>query len=289
MKIAVITLPRFRTAGEEIAEAVGGDLLMYDDTIFERAFAEYNAIIAVMSAGIAVRSSAPLLRDKWHDPAVIVVSPDCRYAIPVLGGHHGGNEIATRLSELGITPVITTATEVHGRPSVEGIADKAGCRVINRPSTRRVNAAFLDGDVPLYEIPEPGIVIAGPGVSVLIQKRPYMVGIGARRGITAAEVVDAVRSALSTEKIRQEEIGAYVTTEKKRGDPGLAEGIAEIGGVLIYLDDETINRTETPSPSRAGLIGLSGVAEPCAVALAEMGRLVMKKKTYGRVTIAIGR
>ena len=289
MKIAVITLPRFKTAGEEIAEAVAGDLLMYDDKVFERAFSEYKAIIAVMSAGIAVRSAAPLLQDKWHDPAVIVVSPDCRYAIPVLGGHHGGNELAKRLSARGIVPVITTATEVHGRPSVEGIADEAGCRIINRPSTRRVNAAFLDGEVPVYEIPEPGIVVAGPGVSVLIQERPYMVGIGARRGITAAEVTDAIRSALSSEGIRQEEVGAYVTTEKKRGDPGLAEGIAGIGGVLIYLNDETINRTETPSPSRAGLIGLSGVAEPCAVALAEVGRLVMKKKTYGRVTIAIGR
>ncbi|MDO8842672.1 cobalamin biosynthesis protein, partial [Methanocalculus sp.] len=81
----------------------------------------------------------------------------------------------------------------------------------------------------------------------------------------------------------------FVTTEKKRSDPGLAEGIRKIGGVLIYLDDETINSIEAPSPSRATMIGLTGVAEPCALAFAEMGRLVMRKKTYGRVTIAIGR
>jgi cobalt-precorrin 5A hydrolase len=185
--------------------------------------------------------------------------------------------------------VISTATEVYGRPSVEGYAQAEECRVINRPSTRKVNAAFLDGDVPVYEIPEPGIIVAGPGVSVLIRSKPYTIGIGARLGITAEEVVEAVKTALCEAEIHHDEIGAFVTTEKKRGDPGLAEGIRKIGGVLIYLDDETINRVEAPSPSRANLIGLTGVAEPCAIALAEMGRLVMNKKTYGRVTIAIGR
>ena len=289
MNCCVIALPRFQDPGEEIAEAMKADLLIYHDGVFASAFREYREIIALMSVGIAVRSSAPLLTDKWHDPAVVVVTPDRRYAIPIIGGHHGGNALAYRIGALGITPVISTATEVHGRPSVEGYASAEECRVVNRPSTRRVNAAFLDGDVPIYEIPNPGIVIAGPGVSVLIRSKPYTIGIGARLGITAEEVVDAVSAAVGEAGIHQDEIGCFVTTEKKREDPGLAEGIAKLGGVLIYLEDETINSIDAPSPSRANLIGLSGVAEPCALALAEIGRLVMKKKTYGRVTIAIGR
>ncbi|MDO8841330.1 cobalt-precorrin 5A hydrolase, partial [Methanocalculus sp.] len=211
MKCCVIALPRFLTLGEEIAEAIEADLLTYHDDVFASAFQEYKGIIALMSAGIAVRSCAPLMTDKWHDPAVVVVTPDCQYAIPILGGHHGGNDLAYRLTVLGVTPVISTATEVYGRPSVEGYAQAEECRVINRPSTRKVNAAFLDGDVPVYEIPEPGIVVAGPGVSVLIRSKPYVIGIGARLGITAEEVVWAVTAGLGEADIRHDEVGAFVT------------------------------------------------------------------------------
>ncbi len=289
MNCCVIALPRFSELGQKIAGAIDADLLPYEEGIFTTAFANYDRIVAVMSAGIAVRSAAPLLTDKWHDPGIVVVTPDGKYAIPILGGHHGANDLAYRLAGIGIIPVISTATEVHGRPSVEGYAAVEQCRVINRPSTRRVNAAFLDGDVPVYEIPEPGIVVAGPGVSVLIKAKPYTIGIGARLGITPEEVEDAVASALKDAQIRSDEVGAFATTEKKRPDPGLAEGVRRLGGVLIYLGDDMINSIETPSPSRAGLIGLSGVAEPAAIACSEKGELIMKKKTYGRVTIAIGR
>jgi cobalt-precorrin 5A hydrolase len=56
---------------------------------------------------------------------------------------------------------------------------------------------------------------------------------------------------------------------------------------LIFLDDKTINAQAGVSPSRATKIGLSGVAEPCALAVAKKKELVMRKKVYGRVTIAI--
>ncbi len=89
-----------------------------------------------MSMGIVVRSIAPLLEDKWNDPAVVVVSPDLAYAIPLIGGHHGANELAKELSALGIRPVITTATESAGRDSVEGVGERCGCDIVNRESTR---------------------------------------------------------------------------------------------------------------------------------------------------------
>ncbi len=64
-----------------------------------------------MSAGIAVRGISNLLNDKWTDPCVVVISPDFKFAIPILGGHHGGNDLAKKLKILDIKPIITTATE----------------------------------------------------------------------------------------------------------------------------------------------------------------------------------
>ena len=118
-----------------------------------------------------VRDIAPLLDNKWSDPAVIVVDSNLNFAIPLLGGHHGANEVARQISELGAIPVLTTATEVHGKPSVEGIAEKIGCEIFNKESTVAVNCALLDQDIEVLEIKGPKIVIVDEDVSVLVRKR----------------------------------------------------------------------------------------------------------------------
>lgn len=128
-----------------------------------------------------VRDIAPLLDNKWSDPAVIVVDSNLNFAIPLLGGHHGANEVARQISELGAIPVLTTATEVHGKPSVEGIAEKIGCEIFNKESTVAVNCALLDQDIEVLEIKGPKIVIVDEDVSVLVRKRQDRTEIKASR------------------------------------------------------------------------------------------------------------
>ena len=118
-----------------------------------------------------VRDIAPLLDNKWSDPAVVVVDSNLNFAIPLLGGHHGANEVARQISELGAVPVLTTATEVHGKPSVEGIADRLGCEIFNKESTVAVNCALLDQDIEVLEVKGPRIIIVEEDVSVLVRKR----------------------------------------------------------------------------------------------------------------------
>jgi cobalt-precorrin 5A hydrolase len=286
---AVIALERFSDEAGAIAEAVGGDLLPYTRGVFAEAFTRYSRIIAYMSAGIAVRGIAPLLRDKWIDPAVVVVSPGGHYAIPILGGHHGANDLARELAALGITPVISTATEAFGRPSVEAIAGQAACDLLNRASTRTVNAAMLDGEVPVFRPDPPAIVIADPGVAILVGRGEYIVGIGCRRGTAAGEVTAALRAALAAASVEASEVLVYATTAKKLHERGLFEGVGPLGGTLVFVDDATLNRQQPASPSKAPLIGLVGVAEPAALALSRRKELVLKKQTIGRVTVAIAR
>jgi cobalt-precorrin 5A hydrolase len=288
-RTVVIALERFLPDARRIADALGADVLPYSPDAFRAAFAGYSRIVALMSAGIAVRGIAPLLTEKWRDPAVVVVGPDLRYAVPVVGGHHGGNDLARELAALGIEAVITTATETRGRESVEGIAARTGYDVVNRDSTRAVNAAILDGDVPLYAVTGPGIVVAGPAVSLLVRKGEYTVGIGCRKGIGATEVAGAVRQALTEAGIAEGEVLVYATTTQKRGEEGLLRAVADLAGNLVFLDDETLNAQEAPSPSRASLIGLAGVAEPAALAASKRKVLVLAKQTYGGVTVAIAR
>jgi cobalt-precorrin 5A hydrolase len=286
-RTVVIALPRFIGNAQQIASFLSAEVREYTPDIFEQIFPDTERIVALMSMGIVVRKIAPLLRNKWNDPAVVVVSPNFRFAIPVLGGHHGANELAKELSGIGLCPVITTATESTGKDSAETIAERTGNAVLTRDSTRTVNAAMLDIDVPVFAVKGPAVVIAGADVSILIRKGEYSVGIGCRRGIRPEEVVEAIEAALAVASIGKDEVMVYATTTKKFDENGLKDAISSLSGNLIFLDDETINAQTGISPSKATRIGLLGVAEPCALAVAKRKELVLQKKVYGRVTVAI--
>ena len=287
-RTAVITLERFLPDARRIADTIGAVVIPYSSGAFREAFAGYRRVVALMSAGIAVRGIAPLLVDKWRDPAVVVVSPNLRYAIPIVGGHHGGNDLARELSLLGIEPVITTATEVFGLESVEGLARHRGCDVVNRDSTR-VNASILSRCCAPLRHRQPRDRCRGSRVSLLVKGGDYTVGVGCRRGVPAAEVVAAVGQALRETGVAPGEVLVYATTAKKRREAGLVQAIEDLGGNLVFLDDEMLNMEEAPSPSRASLIGLAGVAEPAALAVSKQKELVLAKRIYGSVTVAIAR
>jgi cobalt-precorrin 5A hydrolase len=158
---------------------------------------------------------------------------------------------------------------------------------VNRDSTRVVNTAILDAEVPLYAIAGPGIVVAGPGVSILLRKGDYTVGVGCRKGVSAAEVTAAIEQGLHEAGITPDEVLVYATTAKKRREAGLIQAIADLGSNLVFLDNDTINAWEVKTPSRASMIGLAGVAEPAALAVSKRKELVLAKQAYGSVTVAI--
>ena len=284
----IITLEPTAERARELADRMDADFVLYSKEAFAGAYEHYRTVIAVMSAGIAVRSAAPHLRDKWTDPCLVVVSPDFRYAIPVLGGHHGGNEAARRLAALGLHPVITTATETRGLPSVETVAEERGLAVINKDSTRAVNAAILAGEVAVHLIEPPAIAIAPAGVSVLVQKGDYIVGIGCRRGTEKQEILEALAAAFDDAGIDNEDVCAYATANVKKDETGLIAAVGELGGTLIFVDDALIRAETPPSPSRASdKLGLPGVAEPAALALSKRKEVIMQKQRYGGVTVAV--
>ena len=298
--IAVIALERFFEIGECISQALGAELLTYHNDVFASVFSRYDVLVAVMSSGIAIRKIAPFLTDKWYDPALVVVSPDMKYAIPVLGGHHGANEIAERLGELGIIPIISTATETRGLPSVEKVAQIYDAAIVNRDSTRAVNGAILDrmkdvhsdtdGFLPLIRVHPPAITLATPGVCVLVTASPYIMGIGCRSQTSKEEIEEAIDAACDKAGIARSMITTYATTVQKLHEPGLHEAIRGRGS-LVFLDDRTINSQQPHimSNSQAIRLGLCGVSEPACLALSTYGELVLKKQVYGRVTIAIAK
>ncbi len=286
-EIAIIAFGRGLDGARKIQEFLGGEIIPYTRDAFKHAF-EFDAIIAVMATGIAVRNIAPLVRNKWEDPAVVVVDSGLNFAIPILGGHHGGNELARSLEGMGIIPVITTATEVMGKGSVEIIAKILGCRIVNRDSTKKVNTAILDKDIEVLCVKGPKILLVDDDVAVL-KRNGLVVGIGANRGVSTKEVTEAVSSALSEVDAGIDDVKYFASAALKKDEKGIIEAAASFGKEIKFVPHEIINSIEAPTSSRAKALGLKGVCEPAALALSEEKELLLKKRIYGNVTIAIAR
>jgi cobalt-precorrin 5A hydrolase len=114
--------------------------------LFAKVFNVFDAIIAVMAIGIVVRIIAPFIADKTTDPAVVVVDDFGKYAISLLSGHLGGANRLTKMvaGEIGAISVVTTATELLGRKSVEEIAEENNLKIVNFESLAIVNSAIVN-------------------------------------------------------------------------------------------------------------------------------------------------
>jgi cobalt-precorrin 5A hydrolase len=269
-----------------LQERFDPSLVIYEKEGLKSALEGFDQLVAVMAVGIAVRLLCKYLKDKWTDRPVVAVDSSLRCAVPVVGGHHGANDLALLLArQMGLYPAITTATDSAGRPSLEGTARALGAEIINREASREINLAFLQQDIPLLRLKGPKILVADRDVAVLTFTG-LVVGLGTRKGVAAEEILDAVDAALQASGRRREEIGVLATATLKRNEKGIAEAAEILGKKVVYLSEEVLNAQEPSTPSRASGLGLAGVAEPAVLALAE--RLVLPKRAYGRVTVALG-
>jgi len=117
----------------------------------EKIFDRYEGLIFIMALGIVVRVIAPYLKNKYVDPAVVVVDESRRFAISALSGHEGGaNQLALQVASiLGAEPVITTASEAKNRLII-GV----GCRkgTSQEEILEAIGQALKEGECSIDEI-----------------------------------------------------------------------------------------------------------------------------------------
>lgn len=102
----------------------------FQDVVQERVLAGHRLIL-LCAVGIAVRTLGPVLRDKYQDPAVLMLDEHGRFVVPILSGHEGGaNEWARQVAEfLGAQAVITGAQRYTQPLLVAGLGCNRGCPV----------------------------------------------------------------------------------------------------------------------------------------------------------------
>lgn len=290
------------------------------------AFATERQLVLVMAAGIAVRLLAPLLAGKRHDPAVVVLDEGGRHVISLLSGHlGGGNRLAGQLAAaIGAVPVITTATDTAGLTAVDVLAEAFQLQPEPFARIKEYNYAQLQGEtVAVFaDSPPPSperyaglcfrrsddyavlrqqfawrAVITDlacwPGAEGDLHLRPASLyaGVGCRRGIGSAEVLDAIRKVFLASGLAPASLAALATIEAKRDEPGLKQAAELLGKPLMTFSVRQIRELKVPcrhSPFVYQSMGVGGVCEPAAI-LAAGGRLLVEKQKLNGVTVAVAR
>ena len=259
----------------------------------------------------AVREIAPYVQSKKTDPAVVCIDETGRFVIPLLSGHIGGaNVLAEKLAEkLGATAVVTTATDVRGKFSVDAWAARHGCVISDMGLAKAVSAAILEEDIPLcsqFSLPAPlpegtfagesgplGVFIgwrtkAHFARTLRLIPRVLRVGVGCRRGISAEAVVRAVQTVFAENGLDTAAICGVCSIDLKQDEAGLLAACEKNNWPVHFYTAQQLRDVAgdfTPSDFVRSVTGVDNVCERAALLDAE--KLIVQKTARDGVTVAV--
>ena len=286
-------------------DAYTGGLPDYVGGVFD-----YDALVFVGAVGIAVRAIAPHVASKRTDPAVLCIDEKGRFVIPILSGHIGGaNRLARTLAAaLDAVPVITTATDVNGRFSVDTWATEHDMAITSMPLAKRVSAEILTRDVPFWSDAEQPSRLAeglfwsdhgalGVCVSIhdtqpfddtlLLVPKVLRVGLGCRRGTSPEAIEEAIQRVFQENDLRMEAICEAASIDIKSDEPGLNECCESHGWPVAFYTAEELSAVPgefAPSEFVKHTVGVDNVCERAA---AIGGRIIVRKTALNGVTVAV--
>lgn len=243
-------------------------------------FSSYRQLIFIMAVGIVARVTAPHIRDKRTDPAVVVIDDGGKHAISFLSGHIGGaNELTMQVASIiGAAPVITTATDVAGKPAPDVLSVKINAKIVPFVNLKKINAAIVNGgevkyflDNSLPQVQRYRQAAAALGITcwdlegfednccdaaILITDKLYPVtmphiflrppalaiGIGCRRGTDKAKIRQAIDDACNQVNRCQDSIAIVASTIIKNDEVGLLAASEDLGARLQFFTNEELQQ-----------------------------------------------
>ncbi len=184
-------------------------------------FGKTKKLVYIAPCGVVVRAVAPHLKDKYSDPAVVVVDVGGRHAVSLLSGHEGGaNALALEVANaIHAEPVISTTTEAE-KNLIVGVGCRKGAKAEDLVAA--VSGALEKVGAGIGEVRwivsaelksgEPGLIAAAE-----------MLGVGLRF-ISHREIILTARK-----------FGRSKFVEEKVRLPAVAEPCALLGGKRTEL------------------------------------------------------
>ena len=315
--LAILALTKGALAlGQQLAEKLPADLYpckgrMQD--VLAQVWQNYEGIICIMATGIVVRCLAPLLHDKFHDPAIVVLDEQGRFVISLLSGHIGGaNALAREVAILTDgQAVLTTASDVLGHTALDLWCQKWQLQAADKASlTRAMGRLVNHGSLRIYtEIAmpplPPDMVQTGHLENADLVISPYQIktekaallhppalvlGIGCNRHTQEETIARAVVATLTKYKLAPAAVTKIASIDLKADEQGLLAYAAKQNLPLVFFNKEELNKVDNVQYSAAVFqaTGAKGVAEPAALlAAGASATLLVPKIKWPDVTTAV--
>lgn len=299
--------------------ADGNNLLYLENGLAswtEEGFSKEDALIYIGASGIAVRSIAPFIKDKATDSAVIVIDDNGKFVISLLSGHLGGaNELTNTIADYirGI-PVVTTATDVNSKLSVDVWAKKNNLHIGDMKAAKYVAAALLDeSNVGLkcdFEVMKPladHIVLKDKGdiginIALNDDEKPFKttlnlipkivsIGVGCRKNTSFEDIEDAIFTVLNSKNISIEAIKNMVSIDLKKNEEGIIAFAKKYNLDFKTYPAEVLGNATgdfTPSKFVSSITGVDNVCERSAKIGSNNGEIIVRKTVKNSVTVALG-
>ncbi len=280
----------------------------------ERAFLECDGIVFVGALGIAVRHIAPYLKSKTVDPAVIGMDEHGKWTIPLVSGHIGGaNDLSCKIAtRMDSEPIITTATDLNRKFSVDTFAVRNGLRIGSMNLAKDTSARVLDGRFVGFttEIPvdgklpdsltetdsgEFGICIStDPGrkpfdTTLTLIPRDIVIGVGCKRDTDPDKLEGFVMGKLKELGISRFRVSDIASIDLKKDEAAIIKLAEMLKVPFRFYSAEELNAVEGEFSKSDFVNSITSVDCVCERSAIRAGgeRFIIRKTAEDGMTLAI--
>jgi cobalt-precorrin 5A hydrolase len=325
MKIAIISItPNGKLLADVISNALKEDPTIIQIDLFhkdvkqnlENSFHSHNCIVGIMATGIMIRNICSLISNKQDDPAILIIDEKGKHVISLLSGHlGGGNEFSTKIANIiNGESIITTSTDINHKFGVDCIARKYYLNIDDISKIKIINSALLNNKKVQIAInskyeyiwedldiknsydriksDSDDLRVSNGPVTINLNPKKIVVGLGSRKNIETFSVVKAVKNALKILNLPAERIDSFATGQMKENEIGIINAAKEFGLPLEIIPANLIKDFKNNDISSSDFViekfGVPGVCEPSSlIAAGEESTLIFRKTVYNGVTVAV--
>lgn len=259
-----------------------------------------HPIIGICATAILIRALAPVLQEKNQGPPVLALSEDGSFCVPLLGGHHGGNQLADLISDACQgQAVVTTAGDCRYRMMLDN--PPPGWRVAAKESLSQVMGHILDADhirligdacpdwlaqsqLPIWDeqqetktkdMPQIAVGVAASlhaQASLQYVPQKLVLGIGCARDISGPRLWQDISDFLTAQDLLPQSIVAVTSLDLKKDEAAIHYVAQKLNCPARFFSAQALaeqaDRIENPSQIVAEEVGCPSVAEASALAFA---------------------
>ena len=282
-------------------------------------FQKGHPLVGICSSGILIRSLADVLSDKHTEPPVLAVAEDGSCVIPLLGGHHGANDLARKIaSGLGVVAAVTTAGDLKFGIALDQPPEDL--TLANPEDAPVFMAELLNGATVRVEGGHPWLKqsrmpvssegaltirvtpkkLSGSSKELVYHPKTLVLGVGCERGCSPEELIELAERVLEDSSSigkdspswAAQSLAGIFSLNLKADEPAVHALAKHYDVPLRFFSPEELEeetpRLKNPSTTVFQEVGCHGVAEASALrAAGKSGRLLVPKIKSKRATCAL--